>query len=263
MATKSTTHDSPPAVKSSKESGHISLGTLRRWNDWIESLAGFEARGMVRVLGSERHAPSAMAMFLLWFSANLTINNPAVGLTGPLVFQLGFRDSAMCAVVGIFLGAMSTAYMSTWGAATGNRTMACDRVQASAVWVIVLCAIQLVCGVAERHQLFIIFTSFRFDGGPSHQTFTDSPTHRFRGYWVTPMIYVVIKEHLLFRRGVEPDWTAWDDKSWMPIGIADLIVFWLGWMGAILGMYGVWYVGPLANALGGADVGTWFGCLFG
>ncbi|KAK3645199.1 Vitamin B6 transporter [Elasticomyces elasticus] len=114
------------------------------------------------------------------------------------------------------------------------------------VWVVVLCAIQLVCSVAGRNQLFIIFTKFL----------------ALMGYWVMPMICIVIEDHLLFRRGVEPDWKAWDDKSRMPIGIAALIAFLLDWRGAILGMYEVWYVGPLANALGGADVGMWFGCLF-
>lgn len=103
-----------------------SLGFLKRWNARIEGLAGFEARGLARVPEDERQPPSAMGllqMLLLWFSANMTINNLAVGLTGPLAFDLGFRDSALCAVFGVVLGSATTAYMSTWGAASGNRTM--------------------------------------------------------------------------------------------------------------------------------------------
>ena len=99
---------------------------LRRWNAKIESLAGLEARGITRVLPEERHAATLMGyvqMALLWFSANLTANNLAVGLLGPLVFSLGFVDSALCAVFGAFVGSMGTAYMSTWGAQSGNRTM--------------------------------------------------------------------------------------------------------------------------------------------
>ncbi|EMC94005.1 hypothetical protein BAUCODRAFT_217966 [Baudoinia panamericana UAMH 10762] len=98
----------------------------RRWNRRIESLIGFEARGLERVSPEERQAPSGtnvLQMLLLWFSANLTVNNLAIGLLGPLVFKLGFSDSAWCAVVGVLCGSASTAYMSTWGAVSGNRTM--------------------------------------------------------------------------------------------------------------------------------------------
>lgn len=98
----------------------------KRWNARIEGLAGFEARGLARVHENERHPPSNVSllqMLLLWFSANLTINNLAVTLTGPLVFGLGFVDCALCAVFGVTLGALSTAYMATWGAVSGNRTM--------------------------------------------------------------------------------------------------------------------------------------------
>lgn len=64
-------------------------------------------------------------MAILWFSANVSANNLAVGTLGPLVFGLGFLDSAMCAVFGIMVGSAVTAYMSIWGAQSGNRTMVC------------------------------------------------------------------------------------------------------------------------------------------
>jgi hypothetical protein len=93
------------------------LSHFRRLNAQIEGLSGFEARGLERVPSDQRQAPSAMGllqMLLLWFSANITINNLAVALTGPLVFGLGFEDCAWCAMIGVFLGSLSTAYMSTW-----------------------------------------------------------------------------------------------------------------------------------------------------
>lgn len=62
-------------------------------------------------------------MAILWFSANVTANNLAVGLLGPLVFELGFLDSAMMATFGSLIGSIPTAYMSIWGAQSGNRTM--------------------------------------------------------------------------------------------------------------------------------------------
>ena len=99
--------------------------TFTRWNNRIESMAGFEARGLARVPSDERQLPPGghLPMFMLWFSANTVIVVLAVGLTGPLVFQLGFLDSAMCAVFGTMLGAATAAYMGTWGPVSGNRTM--------------------------------------------------------------------------------------------------------------------------------------------
>ena len=102
------------------------LGRFQKWNARVEALAGFEVRGLERVPSEERQPPSTMGlvqMLLLWFSANITINNLAVALTGPLVFGLGFKDCAWCVVVGVFLGSSTTAYMATWGAESGNRTM--------------------------------------------------------------------------------------------------------------------------------------------
>ena len=118
-----TTDASPPPSSKASEGPWF-----RQMNARIEGLAGFESRGLARVPPSERQAPSKMAllqMLLLWFSANLTINNLSVTLTGPLVFSLGFVDCVWCALFGVLLGSLSTAYMATWGAVSGNRTMVC------------------------------------------------------------------------------------------------------------------------------------------
>ena len=104
--------------------------TLARWNAKIESLAGLEARGIVRVQEDERHGSSwfgYLQMATIWFSANVTANNLAVGLLGPLVFGLGFTDSALMACFGSVVGSAVTAYMSIWGAQSGNRTMVSTR----------------------------------------------------------------------------------------------------------------------------------------
>ena len=103
---------------------------IARWNTWIENLAGLEVCGIARVPPEERHQASALGyaqMAIIWFSANVTANNLAVGLLGPLVFELGFIDSAMMATFGALLGSAATAYMSIWGAQSGNRTMVCHR----------------------------------------------------------------------------------------------------------------------------------------
>lgn len=101
-------------------------GRFSLWNSRIKKPAFLEERGITRVMPNERHAPSVFGyvqMVLLWFSANITANNLAVGLLGPLLFSLGFTDSAFTTVFGVVVGSAATAYMSIWGAQSGNRTM--------------------------------------------------------------------------------------------------------------------------------------------
>lgn len=52
------------------------------------------------------------------------------------------------------------------------------------------------------------------------------------------------------------NWENWDRQEKLPVGIAALIAFLIGWVGAILCMAQVWYVGPIAKEVGesGADV---------
>ena len=97
-----------------------------RWNQAIESLGGLEARGISRVPSNEREAPSStgyVQMVVLWYSANISLNNLAVGFLGPLLFNLGFLDSAMMATFACLLGSLGPAYMAIWGPQSGNRTM--------------------------------------------------------------------------------------------------------------------------------------------
>ena len=108
----------------------IFTGRLKRWNDKIEGLAGIEARGITRVLPEEKHDISLkgyVQMCILWFSVNVAVNNLAVGFLGPLVFNLGWVDSVLLTVFGCALGSLGTAYTSTWGAESGNRTLVCLR----------------------------------------------------------------------------------------------------------------------------------------
>ncbi|KAJ5543804.1 hypothetical protein N7513_003391 [Penicillium frequentans] len=79
-------------------------------------------------------------MALLWFSANVTANNMAVGILGPLDYSLGFVDSALLATFGAFLGAAGVAYMGTFGPASGNRTMVIAR-YFMGYWPSKLCAL--------------------------------------------------------------------------------------------------------------------------
>lgn len=144
---KSATVSSSPTGDESSNPPSISLSSFQKLNNRIEGLAGLEARGIERVLPEERQEPSSAAdlqVAVLWFSANLSLNNLATGLFGPMVFGLGFLDSALLAVFGTILGACSTAYMATWGPQSGNRTMV--SVTVSSVMVLTdMCYTRLFC----------------------------------------------------------------------------------------------------------------------
>lgn len=102
--------------------------TVSRWNRAIKSISGLEARGISRVPPSEREAPSLagyVQIVLMWYSANITANNLAVGFLGPILFKLGFADSALLVVFGCLAGSLGPAYTSIWGPQSGNRTMVC------------------------------------------------------------------------------------------------------------------------------------------
>jgi purine-cytosine permease-like protein len=76
------------------------------------------------------------------------------------------------------------------------------------------------------------------------------------------MICIIAEEQILFKPKLTVDWEAWNDRSKMPIGLAALAAFLIGWVGAILGMDQIYNVGPLAKAAGYADVGMWVGSAF-
>ena len=73
---------------------------------------------------------------------------------------------------------------------------------------------------------------------------------------------IIAEEHILFKPKLGVVWENWSDPSKLPLGIAALVAFLLGWLGAVLGMYETWFIGPLATASGGADVGMWVGSGF-
>lgn len=115
----------------------------------------------------------------------------------------------------------------------------------------VVALIYFVCAVAGRDHLFEIFENFL----------------ALMGYWVTIFITIVLEEHFMFRRGKSGlgfDWEAWADKKRLPVGIAAMCAFLVGWVGAVLCMDQVYFIGPLAKQVGdyGADMGIWVGCGF-
>jgi purine-cytosine permease-like protein len=97
-----------------------------------------------------------------------------------------------------------------------------------------------VCAIVGRDKIFDIFENFL----------------PLMGYWVTQWVVIQLEDEVLFRRGPNDyRWGDWDEPTLMPLGIAASTAFLVGWAGAILSMYQVWWVGPLAEkAL--ADIGV-------
>jgi purine-cytosine permease-like protein len=153
-----------------------------------------------------------------------------------------------CAVV-LALGVIANSIPGTYAAALGCQVMGrYGKAVPRWVWSCVLILVELVLALAGRESLFGIISNFV----------------ALMGYWMEFMVFIVLMEHLVFRRrgGVGFDWARWEDKAYLPIGYAALVSFLLGWAGAILGMYQVWYTGPLAVISGPADVGLWIGTGF-
>jgi hypothetical protein len=100
-------------------------GYVKRFEDQLVQY-NIEARGIERVEENERHVLSWVAyvqVFLLWVSINLAANNVTLGMLGPAVYELSFRDSALCSVFGAFIGSLAAAWAATWGPVSGNRTL--------------------------------------------------------------------------------------------------------------------------------------------
>jgi hypothetical protein len=100
---------------------------FQRWSLRLEQKIGLEARGIERVPEDVRARKTVlgdyMQMGLIWFSANLTANNTMLGLLGPMVFYLGLADGLILAAFGAMAGAACSAYISTFGPISGNRTL--------------------------------------------------------------------------------------------------------------------------------------------
>ena len=111
------------------------------------------------------------------------------------------------------------------------------------IWTTFSVIIYAVCAIAGRAHLAEIFTNFL----------------ALMGYWSAIWIAIVLEEHLIFRKyyGLGWNWDAWNNRHQLPLGIAALIAFLVGWAGAILCMAQVWYVGPISALIGkyGGDVG--------
>ncbi len=150
-----------------------------------------------------------------------------------------------CAVI-VVLGLGSNQIPSTYAVALDTQVLGRGwKAVPQYIWATVVAVIYFVCAIAGRDQLFLIFQNFL----------------ALMGYWLVIFVTIVLEEHIMFRRRVGFDWTAWEDKKKLPVGIAALSAFLIGWVGPIVGMHQVWWTGPLARKLSdsGGDLGIWLG----
>lgn len=106
-----------------------SEGKLGYWGIKMADIWGVEARGITRVMTHEKNVPRPLHdyfhMFSLWFSINLQAVNIIIGLLGPLVYGLGWKDCVCIVIFANALASSGVAYLATFGPESGNRTMVC------------------------------------------------------------------------------------------------------------------------------------------
>lgn len=109
------------------------------------------------------------------------------------------------------------------------------------IWNTVGVVIYTVCALVGRANLSEIFTNFL----------------ALMGYWAAIWAAIMLEERFVFRRRTGYNWAAWRDPEKLPLGLAGFVAFVVGWVGAVLCMAQVWYIGPIAKLVGvnGADVG--------
>ncbi|KAK9353843.1 permease for cytosine/purines, uracil, thiamine, allantoin-domain-containing protein [Lipomyces doorenjongii] len=75
------------------------------------------------------------------------------------------------------------------------------------------------------------------------------------GYWLAIYEGISLPEHFLFKRGFSGyNVDDYDNPSKLPLGLSACFAFCCGVAGAVLGMYQVWWTGPIAALIPG-DVG--------
>ena len=148
-----------------------------------------------------------------------------------------------CCVV-IAFGIISNGITGTYSAALDCQVMGrYGKMVPRYLWVCAVVLVYFVCAIAGRNNLSGILQNFL----------------PLMGYWTVIFVSIVLEEHLIFRQKHGFDWSAWENKKYLPNGAAALTAFLVGWAGAIIGMSQVWYTGPVAKLVGGigADIGAW------
>jgi len=146
-----------------------------------------------------------------------------------------------CSVI-MALGLIANNVPGTYSAALsfqllGRWLMAIPRL----FWTFVGVIIYTVCACAGRNKLYEVFQNFL----------------ALMGYWTAIWVAITLEEEFIFRRRRGGyNWEVWNDPKKLPIGLAALVAFCVGWVGAVLGMWQTYFTGPLARQVGdGIDLG--------
>ena len=217
---------------------------MTKWKVFTMTFAGLTASFVLVNLIGIGLATGVGASYQPWKDAD-TISSGALILAGYGTLG-GFGK--FCGVV-VALGVIANNIPGIYAASLGVQVLGrYGKAVPRYWWACVIAVIYFVCAIAGRNNLYDIFTNFL----------------ALMGYWLMIFVAIVLEEHLIFRRGRGFDWTAWEDQSRLPVGIAALCAFLIGWVGAILGMCQKWYVGPIALLVGdnGSDLGEWLGAAF-
>ncbi|KAH9477683.1 Purine-cytosine permease fcyB [Psilocybe cubensis] len=177
---------------------------------------GVEERGILPVPVEERTDVQFSKLFYVYFSSNYTILTLSLGTLGPVVFQLGVRDS--CLVI-LFFGAFCSifpAYYSTWGACLGMRQMTLSRYTFGYYGVIVPSILNLL-GVIGFATLNCIV------GGQALASVTNGHLSWTVGIVVFTAVSVIVSFF-----GYK--FLHWFERyAWIPVVITTIIAVGVGW----------------------------------
>jgi len=159
-----------------------------------------------------------------WAAAN---NISAGALIAEAFTPLG-AFGKFCSVI-IALGQISNNIPGTYSAALGFQMLgrwflAVPRL----FWTIFGVVIYTVLACVGRNNFYDIFEDFL----------------ALMGYWSIMFFVLVLEEEMLFRRRRGGyNWEAWNNQKKLPIGLAALTAFLIGWVGAVMGMYQNYFTG--------------------
>jgi NCS1 nucleoside transporter family len=94
--------------------------------DYGDAVAKVEPGGVEAIPLDERHG-KPHNLFWTWTSPNMEFATITVGLLGPVVFGMDFKESVLAIVLGTLLGSVTHAVLSTWGPGTGLPQMVLSR----------------------------------------------------------------------------------------------------------------------------------------
>lgn len=184
---------------------------------------------------------SGVATHADWKAAHATSSGSLI-----LAGYNGLGDFGKFLGVLVALGQIANNVAGTYSASLGFQML--GRYPAKVprwVWTCVGVIIYLVCALAGRNSLSEIFENWL----------------ALMGYWVCIYLVISLEEHFIFRQSRGFDWADWNDRSKLPLGLAALAAFLIGWVGSIIAMDEIYFVGPIAKMVGesGSDLGIWVG----